>query len=175
MDARQKPARRPPPPPVETFSPSSGDLDALPPRVAEIRERILVATRSGDIERLRPAIEWNETLPLFARGDDRPRSFATVIDFLKRYSFDGHGREILALLQAAFENDYVKSTRGSTVSYIWPHFAAVQKPDPTADERLAMYRCVRFANLALTNDIGLPLMQRAGIGEDGTWHYFLAG
>jgi hypothetical protein len=164
-----------PPPPVETFSVPSSDLDALPPRVAEMRERIFNAAQSHDIERLRPAIEWNETLPLFGRGADRARSFATVIEFLKSYSFDGKGREILALLEAVFEAPYVKSTRGKTEIYIWPSFAVVQKPDPSPDERLAMLRCVRFINLGLTNDIGLPLIQRAGIGADGTWHYFLAG
>jgi hypothetical protein len=164
-----------PPPPVETFSEPSSDLDALPPRVAETRERILSAAQSHDIERLRPAIEWNETLPLFGRGAERARSFATVIEFLKSYSFDGKGREILALLEAVFEAPYVKSTRGKTEIYIWPSFAVVQKPHPSPDERLAMLRCVRFINLGLTNDIGLPLIQRAGIGADGTWHYFLAG
>jgi hypothetical protein len=149
-----------PAPPVETFSAPSSDLDALPPRVAEMRERILNAAQSHDIERLRA---------------ERARSFATVIEFLKSYSFDGKGREILSLLEAVFEAPYVKSTRGKTEVYIWPSFAVVQKPDPTPDERLAMLRCVRFVNLGLTNDIGLPLIQRAGIGADGTWHYFLAG
>jgi hypothetical protein len=38
-----------------------------------------------------------------------------------------------------------------------------------------MYRCTRFANLALRNDIGLPIMERVGIGADGTWHYFYSG
>jgi len=171
----QTPRRTAPPPPVETFSAASSDIDALPPRVAEMRERILTAAQSHDIERLRPAIEWNETLPLFGGGADRARSFATVIEFLKSYSFDGKGREVLALLEAVFEAPYVKSTRGKTEVYIWPSFAVVQKPGPSPDERLAMLRCVRFINLGLSNDIGLPLIQRAGIGADGTWHYFLAG
>jgi hypothetical protein len=159
---------------VETVSEPSDDLAALPAGARAMRDRMLAAVAAGDIDALRPVIEFNETPPLFARGG-RPISFAAAIDFLKARSFDGKGREILALLGAILEQPYARVTRGPVETYVWPAFAARQKPDPSAEERLAMYRCSRFANILLTNDIGLPLIERVGIGADGTWHYFWAG
>lgn len=170
--ARQKHAA--PATPVETISEPSGNLDALPAPVRAMRGRLLSAVAAGDIEALRPAIEFNETPPLFARGG-RPVAFSAAIEFLKARSFDGRGAEILAILGAIFEQPYVKATRGRVALYVWPAFAMRQRPDPDPLERIAMYRCARFANIALTNDIGLPMIERVGIGADGTWHYFWAG
>jgi hypothetical protein len=170
-----RPPRRPPPAPaIERISEPSSDLTALPARVAAMRDKILEAVAAGDIEALRPAIEWNEMPPIFSRGT-KPAGFARAIDVLKRRSFDGEGREILAILGAVFAQPYVRTTRGPAETYVWPAFAVRQAPDPSPEERLAMYRCVRFENIALHNDIGLPLIERAGIGADGTWHYFWSG
>lgn len=159
---------------IERISEPSSDLAALPPRVAAMREKILEAVLTRDIEALRPAIEWNETPPIFARGE-KPRGFSQTITFLKARSFDGRGEEVLALLKAIFEQPYVKVARGPATTYVWPAFAMRQSPDPGPEQRLAMLRCVRFSNLGLTNDIRLPLIERLGIGADGTWHYFWSG
>ena len=167
--------RKPTPAPVERISDPLTDLQALPPRVAAMREKILEAVEARDIEALRPAIEWNETPPIFARGRPGPKGFAHAIEILKERSFDGRGEEILAILKAIFEQPYVRTTRGPVVNYVWPAFAMKQRPDPTPEERLAMLRCSRFANLGAHNDIGLPLIERVGIGADGTWHYFWSG
>ena len=169
------PLKSPPPAPVERISDPLTDLQALPPRVAAMREKILEAVEARDIEALRSAIEWNETPPIFARGRPGPKGFAQAIDILKERSFDGRGEEILAILKAIFEQPYVKTTRGPVTNYVWPAFAMKQRPDPSPGERLAMLRCVRFASLGLANDIGLPLIERIGIGADGTWHYFWSG
>ena len=169
-----KPPQKPSPTPIERISEPSADLDALPTRVGALREKILEAVEARDIEFLRPAIEWNETPPIFARGE-RPKGFSQTIEFLKSRSFDGKGNETLALLKAVFAQPYVKTVRGPATTYVWPSFAMRQAPDPAPELRLAMLRCVRFANLGLTNDIGLPLIERIGIGADGTWHYFWAG
>src|SRR5947209_4928213 len=88
---------------AETVSEPTADLTALPPRVAALRARILEAVASGDIESLHAPIEWNETIPLFARGPGQPKSFADAIDMLKKRSFDGKGRETLSILGAIFE------------------------------------------------------------------------
>jgi hypothetical protein len=165
---------KPAPPVVETISDPTSDLDALPPRVRALRDKILEAVASGDIENLRPAIEWNETPPIFARGA-RPLGFSQTIEFLKSRSFDGKGAETLAILAAVLEQPYARTKRGPVENYVWPAFATRQRPDPTPEDRIAMYKCSRFANVLLTNDIGLPLIERVGIGADGTWHYFWAG
>ena len=168
-------ATKPPPAAVPTISDPSRDLDALPAPVRAMRARILVAVESGDIENLRPAIEFNETPPILGPRGEQPPGFAGAIDYLKKRSFDGRGEEILRILGAILEQPYARVARGPVTTYVWPAFAARQRPDPTPDERIEMYRCTRFANLGRTNDIGLPLIERVGFGADGVWHYFWAG
>ncbi len=152
---------------------SSRNLAALPERVRAMRELILEAVDSGDIEDLRRAIERNETLPIFATGAARPRTFADVVEFLKTQSFDGQGRETLAIIAAIFDQAYTKITRGSVVTYEWPAFAARSMSEASEEDQLEMWRCVRFANFASSRNTSLAI-ERIGIGADGTWHYFVA-
>lgn len=170
-----KPPQKTSPATVERISEAFTDIAALPPRVAALREKILEAAEARDIEALRPAIEWNETPPIFARGGGAPKGFSQTIEFLKSRSFDGKGNEILSLLKAVFAQPFVITRRGPVTTYVWPAFAMRQRPDPAPEERLVMLTCVRFANLGARNDIGLPLIERIGIGADGTWHYFWSG
>ena len=155
--------------PRETIAAPSRDLAALPERVRAMRELILEAVESGDIEDMRRAVERNETLPIFATGAQRPRTFADVVEFLKTRSFDGQGRETLAIIAAIFDQPYAKITRGPVVTYEWPAFGKA----PSDDERREMWRCMRFASLASSPD-KTPPIERIGIGADGTWHYFVA-
>ena len=67
--------------------------DALPQPVAEMREAILAAVESGDIEEMRTPLEWNELKPELA---DSP--VADPIAHWRQISGDGEGREILAVL-----------------------------------------------------------------------------
>jgi len=52
----------------DAVSPPIGDLALLPAPVAKIRDKILAACETGDVEALRIPIDWNETRPLFARS-----------------------------------------------------------------------------------------------------------
>ncbi|MDP2356709.1 MAG: hypothetical protein Q8M31_11700 [Beijerinckiaceae bacterium] len=159
--------------PRETTSAPSRDLAALPERVRAMRELILEAVESGDIEDLRRPIERNETLPIFATGAERPRTFADVVGFLKAQSFDAQSRETLAIIAAIFDQAYAKITRGPVVTYEWPAFAARSMGEAGDEERREMWRCVRFADFASSSDKA-PAIERIGIGADGTWHYFVA-
>ena len=159
---------------VERVFPPSRDLARLPPRVADMRTQILQAVESGDIENLRPAIERNETIPIFGRGEEQPRRFADAIDVLKRRAFDGKGQEVLAILHAIFEQPYVAVARANSMTYVWPAYiyGPVLPEDP--DVLMALMRCVRFS-VATTDAEPLAKMDRIGIGADGTWHFFWQG
>lgn len=165
------------PPPAETISAPSLDISLLPPRVAALREKILEACDSGDVEKLRIAFEWAETPPSIARVGPRPRGFGAIVDYLKAQSFDGVGGEWLAIARAVFTAPYVVQKRGPFTSYVWPAFAKVPVEtlkglDDAA--RSQMWACVRFADIDKQARDGRPLMQHAGVGQDGTWHYFWA-
>ncbi|MCC2114047.1 MAG: hypothetical protein KDJ16_18585, partial [Hyphomicrobiales bacterium] len=92
------------------------DTDLLPPPVRRMREQILDAATSGEIENLRPVLEASEMLPTL--------SFGTIDDpiaFLKSSSGDQNGREILAILSEVLEAGYVHVDVGTPQEmYIWP-------------------------------------------------------
>lgn len=164
-----------PPPPLETLSQPSTDVAALPARVAALRDKILEACDSGDIEKLRIPIEWAETPPSFARSGVKPRGFGAIIDFLKQQSFDGGGAEWLAITRAVFTSPYVVQKRGPFTTYVWPSYArapAAELKKLDDDARAQMWACVRFADIGKQALDGRPVLQHAGIGPDGTWHYF---
>lgn len=163
-----KPASPPAAPVIA--GPFEGD-DGLPPRVAALRAKILEACALRDVEALAVPIQWAETPPVFSRGPDRPRSFAQIVGWLKGRAFDRQGREMVAILDAVFSAPHVRITRGAFVSYGWPALAWL----PPADEAGALerWRFVRFADLGLVDAKGQPLIHRAVIGADGTWHSFL--
>ena len=152
----------------EQISPPIDDPARLPPRVAALRAKILDAAASRDIERLRIPIEWNEVPPLFERGLRKGPGF-DPLDALKARSFDGEGRESLAILEAVLSAPFVRIKRGPFESYGWPAFAFQTSPPDDPDARVAHLRCVRFVDLGATP---LPV-HRVRIGADGTWHTFL--
>lgn len=158
--------------PTETVSPPSSDVAALPAGVRAMRDKILAACETNDIESLRIPIDWNEARPLFARG---VRAGSDPIDVLKSLSFDGKGRETLALARAVLAQSYVRVTRGPFESYEWPAFARHPSPLVNEDEARALWACVRFADLSRSNDAGRPHVMRLGVGADGVWHYFWNG
>lgn len=146
------------------------DVATLPARVFAMREMILRACASGDIEQLRPAIERNEVLPLFGRMGDRPRNFATAIEFLRRASFDGRGRETLSLLVGVLGAPFAKISRGPDALYVWPALAVIDTAAPDETARLERWRYVSFADF-IAAAANAPA-HRVEIGEDGVWHAF---
>ena len=168
--ARRRPRITPTPP--HSLSAPSLDSLALPPAVARLRARILQAVDRRDIADLSIPIQWNEVPPLFIRG--QPQSFDPIA-FLKDRSFDGQGREMLGIIGDVFRQPFAVETRGATTTFQWPYFPVVAEREPPPRERLARWRCVRFADIGKRDAVGSPLIHRAGIGIDGTWHYFWTG
>lgn len=150
-------------------SPPSLDLSALPRAVRLLRARILQAAAGGDIDDLEVPLGWNELPPLFVRG--QAGGFDAVA-FLKARSFDGRGREMLDILRAVFTAPYAGQERGGVVTYVWPAFPVPLEKAPTVGQRLHLWRCVRFADLAARAPDGGPPVHRAGVGVDGTWQFF---
>ncbi|ULO22824.1 hypothetical protein [Methylocystis sp. SB2] len=155
----------------DVISPPIRDLALLPAPVARIRDKILAATETGDIEALRIPIDWNETRPLFAKSGAF-KAGTDPIEILKTLSFDRKGQETISLIRSILAQPFVKIVRGPTTLYEWPAFARHPQAAANEDEARARWRCVRFADLISSNAEGKPRATRIGIGSDGVWHYF---
>lgn len=157
---RQRPAK-----------PVSGET-ALPGPVAEIRDAILAAVASGDIEEMRHPLEWNEIKPEVA---DPPVEDA--ITYWRQTSADGRGREILEALGEILRQPYAVLPVGRDAEnnrlYVWPRFAEAGEAELTDAERQAMIRLIPAPVLEDMRRTGRYLYWRLAIAADGTWHSFI--
>lgn len=136
-----------------------------------MREMILTAARSGDIEALRPVLETNELKPTISFGGAQD-----PIRFWKETSGDGQGREIMAVLSEILEMDFVIINAGtSNEMYIWPYLAEMSLAKLNPAQQVDLYRLVTPKQVKAMKDFGGYVHYRLGIGRDGTWHYFVAG
>jgi hypothetical protein len=150
-------------------------IDRLPGPVRDMREAILDAVRSGQIEELRHAWELNELKPdlgaTLADGDP--------IAHWKRISGDGQGREVLAALGEILESGHVALPLGRDLEnnkiYVWPYFAEVPLDKLTPAQEVELLRLVSPSALKEMRAAGKYTHWRISIGADGTWHSFRRG
>ena len=147
------------------------DTALLPAPVARIREQILEAARSGDIERLRPIIDGNGITPTFSFVGE-----TDAIAFWKETSGDSEGRELLAIMSEIFEAGFLHSGAGTADEiYIWPYFAEIPLDKLTPAQQVELYRLVTAQDVKDMREFGSYIFYRAGITPDGQWQYFVAG
>lgn len=143
----------------------------LPTPVQEMREAILAAVRSGEIEDLRPALEWNELRPHIA---DQPVD--DPIAYWKKISGDGQGREILAILADILDCPHAVLPIGKDIEnnlvFVWPGLAEADLAKLTPQQEVALYRLVKPAELEAMRENKRWQWWRLAIGADGTWHSF---
>ncbi|MGU9982074.1 hypothetical protein ACJ4V0_18740 [Phreatobacter sp. HK31-P] len=165
---RPVPARRATPPVSVELLP---DNEELRERVGSMRERLILAARSGDIARLGIAFQVNETMPVFTRGGERD-----PVAFWKKASGDGEGREILAILLNILELPAALINKGTPQEmYVWPYLAHVPLNDLSPRQSVDLYRLMTAQDVRDMRTLGSWVFWRLGIGPDGTVHFFLAG
>jgi len=147
------------------------DLSRLPVPVARMRQRILEAARSGDLEKLLLVMQSNETLPVFSFGDEKD-----PIAFWKANFPDSDGIEILATLIQILETGFVHVARGTPQDmYVWPYFAQTPLKDLSREQKVELFRIVTGSDYKEMTAFGAYSFYRVGIAPDGVWHYFVAG
>jgi len=148
--------------------------DGLPQPVLDMREHILSAVRSGNIEDLRLAIEWNELRPEFGTAAD-----SDAIAYFRKISADGKGREILAILGNILESGHARTPLGPDIEnnliYVWPYFAEMSLQQLTAGQQVELLRIVPAGDFKTMMAGGKYTGYRLSIGADGTWHEFVNG
>ncbi len=148
------------------------DLSKLPGPVARMRQQIIDAAATGDIEKLRPIIEAGNPPPQLSldKVDGDP------IAFLKSSSGDEGGREILAILSEVLEAGFVNVHAGSTDEmYVWPYFAYYPVDKLSPRQLVELFKLVYAGDYEDMKAYGTYLYYRVGISSDGKWQFFLAG
>lgn len=165
-------------PPAAATAPSGGagetgveahkGEEGLPPAVARMRRRLLDAAYSGDLGRLRIAIQSNEMPPVFSVNE-----IGDPIEYLKSQSGDGQGLELLAILTDVLEGGWVRIKPGTPQEmYVWPAFAAMPIDHLRNDQLVELYKIVTSSDFEEMKGAGRYTFYTVGIGPDGTWHWF---
>ncbi|NRP18428.1 hypothetical protein LPJGGPFB_01659 [Ensifer adhaerens] len=154
--------------PIEVLS----DVSKIPAPVARMRELIVEAAASGDIERLRPLLGKGptQTQVTGVSADEDP------IAILKSLSGDQDGVEILAILLDVLSTGFVQVDKGTPQeAYVWPYFAEKPLASLTAPEKVDLFRLVTAGDFADMEEFGSYNFYRVGIMPDGKWKFFIAG
>ncbi len=147
------------------------DLSTLPEPVRQMRERIVEAAASGDIERLRPLIQGTLKPPQIMNNEaDDP------IDTLKNFSGDPDGQEILAIMLDILATGVARIDAGSPDEvYVWPYFMGKSLASLTPPERVELLRIVTAGDLMGMEENGNYNFYRLGIAPDGQWKFMAGG
>ncbi|SNZ07983.1 hypothetical protein [Cohaesibacter gelatinilyticus] len=147
------------------------DISSAPSGVQRMHATLLEATQSGDMEKMRIAIEINELPPIigFDEGETDP------IAQLRSLSGDPEGSEILAIMNEILEAGYIIQDKGTPQElYIWPYFADYPLSRLTRPQRVELFRLITAGDYSEMQALGHYMFYRIAIGPDGTWHYFTA-
>jgi hypothetical protein len=147
------------------------DLSSLPAPVKEMREKIVEAAASGDIERLRPLLQDTPKPPQIMNGEsDDP------VETLKNFSGDPDGQEILAIMLDILSSGVARIDAGSPEEvYVWPYFVGKPLTSLTAPERVELLRIVTAGDLIGMEENGNYNFYRLGISPDGQWKFMTGG
>lgn len=148
------------------------DLDRLPEPVKRMRQLIVDAAKSGNIEALRPLIGTGSDLTQLALGGIE----GDPIEFLKGLSGDEEGQELLAILEEVLNAGYVHLDAGKPEElYVWPYFIAVplERLDPR--QKVELFKIVTAGDYDDMKSYGAYIFYRVGISPEGRWEFFVAG
>ena len=156
---------------LQATAEESAQTPQLPEHVADIRDAILAAARSGNINELKAAFDMSGTLPdLGIPGVTDP------VAALKTESADGKGREILATLIELLNMPAATQPFGSDIEnnllYVWPYLAERPLDKLTPSEEVDLYRLVSPAKAAEMHEKKRWMWWCLVIAADGNWLMF---
>lgn len=159
------------PPAVSQAAITRVALQDLPIPVQEMRDAILIATQSGNIDDLRTAIDWNELPPEFGFAHD-----LDPIAQFRKLSSDGTGREFLAILANLLSEPPAQLPIGpdheNNGVFVWPYLSELPPQKLTPAQQVDLYRLLPADEAAAVMKRDKWTWYRLAIGSDGTWHVF---
>jgi hypothetical protein len=149
----------------------SAQIPHLPQHVADIRDAILTAAHTGNIDELKAVFEMSGAPPDFGiGGGDDP------IKALKAKSADGQGHEILAALMDVLSMPPATQPFGSDIEnnliYVWPYLATRPLDKLTPSEDVDLYRLVSPAKAAEMKEKKRWTWWCLLVAADGRWLTF---
>jgi hypothetical protein len=136
-----------------------------------MRERLMQAAHSADIESLRPLMEEQLEPPSVSFGNP-----GDPIEYLEQLSADAEGREILAILLEVLESGFVHVGAGTADElYVWPYFAQYPPEALTPEQIVELFTLLTAADYEDMKSYGSYTFFRVGIAPDGRWLFFVAG
>ncbi|WP_411034994.1 hypothetical protein [Shinella sp. BYT-45] len=148
------------------------DIGKAPEPVRRMRELIVEAAASGDIERLRPLLGkgMTETQVSMVESEEGP------VETLKGQSGDPEGIEVLAILLDVLATGFAHVDKGTPEEmYVWPYFAEKPLASLTPPEKVELLRIVTAGDFADMQEFGSYNFYRVGITPDGQWKFFVTG
>ncbi|MCS4241722.1 hypothetical protein M2418_001233 [Rhizobium sp. BIGb0125] len=147
------------------------DNTKAPAAVQRLRQLIVEASATGDIEKLRPLVNPGPNQAQIT-GDDGDDPIAA----LKSFSGDPDGLEVLAILLDLLSTGYAHMDAGTPEEmYVWPYFVGKSLNELTAPEKVELLRIITAGDLADMQEYGTYSFYRIGITPDGQWKFFTAG
>lgn len=150
------------------------DINKAPEPVRKLREMIVEAAASGDLERLRPLMNVGGGLNQTQITADDPGE--DPIKSLHDLSGDADGIEVLSILLDIMSTGFAHVGAGTPDEmYVWPYFAQKDIKTLTAPEKVDLMRIVTAGDYSDMLEFGGYNFYRVGITPDGKWKFFSAG
>lgn len=157
---------------IKTAAKSGENEIVLPKNVTEMRDALLAAVQSANIEELLTPYEWNELPP--AISDEKVDD---PIAYWKSQSRDGQGLEILQTLDKLLKLPPAKLNVGkdyeNNALYVWPYLAELDLSKLTPRQQFELRTLVPPKEARKIIDTKKWTWWRLAIGADGTWHSFM--
>ncbi len=148
------------------------DPDKLTFPARRMRELLLEAANSGDMEKLRPYIGIGNDMTTLSFGGVE----GDPIEFLKTQSGDPEGHETLAILAEVLESGFVRLDPDTeNEMFVWPYFYSWPLQELTPKQRVELFRIVTHGDYQDMEDFGAYIFYRVGITPSGRWRFFVAG
>lgn len=144
-------------------------VEGLPEPVRKMRQAIIDAARTGDIEKLRPVFAMSKTPPELSK-----EPYKDPITYLKETSGDENGREILAILLDLLDAGWVHDGAGTPDEvYVWPYFSEIPVDRLTPPQEVELLRVLTASDVDEMRAYAAYLFYKIGIAPDGTWRFFM--
>lgn len=148
------------------------DVEKLPLPVKMMRQKILEAAKSGDINNLKPLLGTSNDPTQLSVSDN----ISDPIAYLKQLSGDGNGLETMAILIDLLNSGFVHLDEGDDGEiYVWPYFVAVPLETLTNRQLVELFQIMTAGDFEEMKEIGTYSFFRIGITPDGRWRFFITG